>query len=61
MDLLPGRARVTDRPCWEIRPKFCASLSNGHGRCKKGTCFVIDVKPWPPQGSLFEAERADER
>jgi hypothetical protein len=52
---------VTDRPCWEIRPKFCASLSNGHGRCKKGTCFVIDVKPWPPQGSLFEAERADER
>jgi len=32
------------KPCWEINPrfpKFCASLSNGHGRCRKGTCYII--------------------
>ena len=37
----------SDRPCWalvERFPKFCASLANGHGRCRKGTCFVLEAR-----------------
>lgn len=37
--------RDTTTPCWEPVPrfpKFCASLANGHGRCRKGRCFVVD-------------------
>lgn len=46
------------RPCWEITarwPKFCASLANGHGRCRKGTCFAVESR----QASLFDQERTD--
>lgn len=47
-----------ERPCWEINkrwPKFCASLSNGHGRCRKGTCYVLQAR----QSSLFDREHTD--
>jgi len=32
-------------PCWDLndlarRKKFCASAANGHGRCKKGNCWL---------------------
>jgi hypothetical protein len=33
------------RPCWEVSdrwPTFCASLANGRGRCRKGTCLLHD-------------------
>jgi hypothetical protein len=33
------------KPCWEVDPrwpKFCASLANGRGRCRKGKCFLVD-------------------
>ena len=38
---------MSDKPCWEITerwPKFCASLANGHGRCRKGTCRFLDSR-----------------
>lgn len=44
--------------CWEINgrwPKFCASLANGHGRCRKGTCSVVESR----QAMLFDRERTD--
>lgn len=46
-----------ERPCWEIAecwPKFCARLSNGRGRCRKGTCSVVEA-----QQELLDRERAD--
>jgi hypothetical protein len=39
------RAIEDSQPCWELDPKaprFCASLANGHGRCRKGTCVVLE-------------------
>lgn len=45
---------MTAQPCWEISerfPKFCASLANGTGRCRKGECGALD----PP-----DEDQADE-
>lgn len=34
-------------PCWEVSerwPKFCASLANGRKRCRKGTCYLVEIR-----------------
>lgn len=49
-------------PCWEVDeqwPKFCASLSNGRGRCRNGTCFLMEARLAERQPSLFDQERTD--
>lgn len=56
----PALVDSDGRPCWEITerwPKFCARLANGHGRCRKGTCVVVEAR----QASLFDQERTDGR
>ena len=41
-----------DHACWmlhdyfpTISADFCASLANGHGRCRKGTCDNWEASP----------------
>jgi hypothetical protein len=46
--------------CEEIRYRFCASLSNGRGRCPKGTCFLDDtLEPVPPDVRDNQPEASD--
>lgn len=46
--------------CAEIRPRFCASLSNGRGRCPKGTCFLDDtLEPVPADVRDNQPEASD--
>lgn len=38
---------MTAKPCAELSdrfPKFCASLSNGHDRCREGFCWLTPVE-----------------
>jgi hypothetical protein len=36
-----------ERACWDLNNltrtwNFCASAANGNGRCKKGTCRMVE-------------------
>ena len=31
--------------CWELLPKFCASLANGRRRCPRDTCDLLGERP----------------